>query len=47
MELVLSCGHNFCEYQCYATKINKGRWAGKDRKVANAEISAIMNRTDY
>jgi hypothetical protein len=31
MELILSSGHNFSEYQCYATKINKGRWAGKDR----------------
>jgi hypothetical protein len=30
MELILSSGHNFSEYQCYATKINKGRWAGKD-----------------
>jgi hypothetical protein len=31
MELILSSGHNFSEYQCYATKINKGRWVGKDR----------------
>jgi hypothetical protein len=30
MELILSSGHNFSEYQCYATKINKGRWVGKD-----------------
>jgi hypothetical protein len=40
MELILSSGHNFSEYQCYATKINKGRWAGKDRiKVEKWNVS--------
>jgi hypothetical protein len=46
MELILSSGHNFSEYQCYATKINKGRWAGKDRVVDSAEICTTIKCTE-
>jgi hypothetical protein len=47
MELILSSGHNFSEYQCYATKINKGRWVGKDAIFSKILFNFVGITTNF